>query len=149
MQVARSDRLKKIAMVQWTKRSSDAVNMSSVNSALWSSSASRFVCPGVRITTGGERSHARDEVGALLLPSCHTHLRSDVARWSSPWRSSFTVIAPRRSPFTMYTKSWQAKSYRPWVIVSLNATMSSLVQHPVTTVIQISPSISGQRGQLL
>jgi hypothetical protein len=76
--------------------------------------------------------------GHCYCPSRRTHLRSDVARRSSPWRLPFTAIAPCRSAFTIYPKSWQAKSYSPWVIVPLNATTSSLVQHPVTTVIQIS-----------
>jgi hypothetical protein len=125
-------------MVEWTKRSLDAVNVPPVNSAPRSSPVLRFVPDGVRITTQGERSRAGDEVGALLLPSHRTHLRSDVAGRSSSWRSPFTAIAPCRSPFTTYPKPWQAKSYHPWVIVPLNATTSSPVQHLVTTVIQIS-----------
>jgi hypothetical protein len=125
-------------MVQWTIRSLDAVNVLPVNSAPWSSPALRFVPGGVRITTQGERSCAGDEVGALLLPSRRTHLRSDVVGRSSPWRSPFTAIASCRSPFTTHMKSWQAKSCHPWVIVPLNATTSSPVQHLITTVIQIS-----------
>jgi hypothetical protein len=44
------------------KRSLDAVNVLPVNSAPRSSPASRFMLPGMRITTGGERSHRREEL---------------------------------------------------------------------------------------
>jgi hypothetical protein len=68
-----------VLMVQCLKKISGAVHLAAGDPAPGFASALRFVPCGARITSRGERSLARDEVGALWS-LCHLiHLRRDVA----------------------------------------------------------------------
>jgi hypothetical protein len=78
-QIALLDTLMENIMVQYLQKIVGALNLAADDPAPRSSLALRFVPSGVRITSRGERSLARDEDGALWSLCHHAHLRRDVA----------------------------------------------------------------------
>jgi hypothetical protein len=72
-----------------------------VNSRGDSHRPSRFVRSGARITTGGKRSCARDELGALIIAQSPYPLAGDVAERPLPRWTPFFTITPRCDRFTM------------------------------------------------
>jgi hypothetical protein len=88
-------------MVQWPEEESRFSELTAGDPTPRSSPALRFVHCGTRITAGGKRFRARDELGALFLPSPRTHLPatwpSDHRRGGrrSPWLRHAMVLSPR------------------------------------------------------